>query len=224
MEGHACGPEGVRDYVCMCQLALPDEAGSGRFSTLAGLAASVKGRKVWYAALVPTEESLHATVCSALAFVCLATMLVPELRRDWKLAAPVMALAASGPGVGLALAGVCAWAGASELPPEETAWQWLRRRLTALPTSIVVGVGCTVWLCLCAPLFLWRMLPGCFSDRLSHALYTELSSMLKYPFDHARVPLLMISQVPIFPYVMSGRDSAAQGQGQCACRSYAADV
>ncbi|CAL8468523.1 g8063 [Coccomyxa elongata] len=129
---------------------------------LKGLAASVKGRKVWYAALVPTEESLHATVCSALAFVCLAAVLVPELRRDWKLAAPVLALAASGPGVSLALAGVCAWVGASELPPEETAWQWLRKRLTALPTSIVVGVGCTVWQCLCAPLFLWRMLAAVY--------------------------------------------------------------
>ncbi|BDA43514.1 probable ubiquitin carboxyl-terminal hydrolase 13 at N-terminal half [Coccomyxa sp. Obi] len=128
---------------------------------LKGLAASVKGRKVWYAALLPTEESLHATVCSALAFVCLASVLVPELRRDWKLAAPVLALAASGPGVGLALAGVCAWESASELPPEETAWQWLRKRLTALPRSIVIGAGCTVWRCLCGPLFLCRTLTVC---------------------------------------------------------------
>lgn len=124
--------------------------------------------------LLPTEESLHASVCSGAAFVCLACMLVPELRRDWKLAAPLLALAGSGPGAAAALAGMAAWEGLQELPPEQSLWQWLGRRLAALPMAVLGGAAHAV----AAALQSWRTLTGerssCALNCSTHTICVEI--------------------------------------------------
>jgi hypothetical protein len=121
--------------------------------------------------LLPTEESLHASVCSGAAFVCLACVLVPELRHDWKLAAPLLALAGSGPGAAAALAGVATWEGLQELPPEESLWQWLGRRLAALPMAMLGGAAQQAR---AAALQAWRTLTGERSAcALDYSTYTK---------------------------------------------------
>jgi hypothetical protein len=89
---------------------------------------------------MPAEESLHATICSAFAFAWLASVLVPELRLDWKLAAPALALAAHGQPLGAALAAVSAWEGLKELPPDKSLRQWLRELLVSAPSAALSSV------------------------------------------------------------------------------------